>query len=111
MDFAFCPVCAAGMTVLSAGQDRGRQACPQGHFVHYDNPAVTAFAFVEREGRYLVLERAQEPYRGLWDLPGGFVDVAFHCRGLPGGCSASSACRPLRASLSSRGGASTAGAP
>ncbi|HVA18556.1 MAG TPA: NUDIX domain-containing protein [Solirubrobacteraceae bacterium] len=41
--------------------------------MHYDNPAVTAFAFVEREGRYLVLERAQEPYRGLWDLPGGFV--------------------------------------
>ena len=127
MDFAFCPVCAAGMTVLSDGPDRGRPACPRGHFVHYDNPAVTAFAFVERAGRYLVLRRAEEPYLDLWDLPGGFVesgeapaesvqreileetglrveslrvlgaytsrygddgkwtvDVAFHCRALPG---------------------------
>ena len=50
-------------------------ACPQRHFVHYDNPAVTAFAFVERSGRYLVLERGQEPYRGRWELPGGFVEA------------------------------------
>ncbi len=42
--------------------------------VHYDNPAVTAFAFVERDGRYLVLRREHEPHRGDWDLPGGFVE-------------------------------------
>ncbi len=49
--------------------------CPREHFVHYDNPAVTAFALVERDGRYLVLERSQEPYRGRWELPGGFVEA------------------------------------
>jgi 8-oxo-dGTP diphosphatase len=48
--------------------------CPQRHFVHYENPAVTAFALVERDGRYLVLQRGQEPYRGRWELPGGFVE-------------------------------------
>ena len=48
MDYAFCPVCAAGMTVLSDGQDRGRQACPEGHFVHYENPAVEQ----QRRGEY-----------------------------------------------------------
>jgi NAD+ diphosphatase len=37
------------------------------------HPAATVFAFVERSGRYLVLERGQEPYRGRWELPGGFV--------------------------------------
>ena len=49
--------------------------CPREHFVHYDNPAVTAFALVERDGHYLVLERGQEPYRGHWELPGGFVEA------------------------------------
>ncbi len=48
--------------------------CPRQHFVHYENPAVTAFALVERDGRYLVLQRGQEPYRGRWELPGGFVE-------------------------------------
>jgi 8-oxo-dGTP diphosphatase len=43
--------------------------------VHYENPAVTAFAFVERSERYLILERGQEPYRGRWELPGGFVEA------------------------------------
>jgi len=49
--------------------------CQQGHFVHYENPAVTAFALIERDGRYLALERGQEPYRGRWELPGGFVEA------------------------------------
>jgi ADP-ribose pyrophosphatase YjhB (NUDIX family) len=49
--------------------------CPQGHFVDYGNPAVTAFALVERNGRYLVLKRSQDPYLGHWDLPGGFVEA------------------------------------
>ena len=43
--------------------------------MHYNNPAITVFAFVERSGRYLVLKRGQEPYRGRWELPGGFVEA------------------------------------
>jgi 8-oxo-dGTP diphosphatase len=75
VEFSFCPLCGGRLTVLESGPDRGRMACSKGHFVHYDNPAVTALAFVERGGRYLVLERAQEPYRGLLDLPGGFIEA------------------------------------
>jgi 8-oxo-dGTP diphosphatase len=73
--FRFCPICGGELTPLASGQDRGRLGCGQGHFVHYENPAVTAFALVERGGRYLVLERGQEPYRGRWELPGGFVEA------------------------------------
>jgi len=60
---------------MPIGPDRGRMGCRLGHFVDYENPAITAFAFVQRGGRYLVLERGQEPYRGRWDLPGGFVEA------------------------------------
>lgn len=75
MEFRFCPICSHELILLTNGPDRGRSGCREGHFVHYENPAVTAFAFVEREGRFLVLERGQEPYRGRWELPGGFVEA------------------------------------
>lgn len=75
MRFRFCPVCAGELTPIAAGDDAGLPGCPTGHFVHYDNPAVTAFAFVEDGGSYLALRRAQEPHSGEWDLPGGFVDA------------------------------------
>jgi 8-oxo-dGTP diphosphatase len=74
MQFRFCPLCSDELTPLASGPDRGRLGCWREHFVHYENPAVTAFALVERDGRYLVLKRGQEPYRGRWELPGGFVE-------------------------------------
>jgi ADP-ribose pyrophosphatase YjhB (NUDIX family) len=75
LDFRFCPLCAAPLEPLAEGDDAGRPACPTGHFVHYENPAVTTFAFVrDDDGRYLVLQRAKEPFLGAWDLPGGFVE-------------------------------------
>lgn len=74
--YRFCPLCATPLAPLADGDDAGRPACPRGHFVHYDNPAVTTFAFVrDDEGRYLVLRRAKEPFLGAWDLPGGFVEA------------------------------------
>lgn len=73
--YRFCPLCAASLEPIAGGEDAGRPACPTGHFVHYDNPAVTTFAFVrDGDGRYLVLRRAKEPCLGEWDLPGGFVE-------------------------------------
>jgi ADP-ribose pyrophosphatase YjhB (NUDIX family) len=73
--FRFCPLCSDELIPLASGPDHGRMGCRRGHFVHYDNPAITAFAFVERSGCYLVLERGREPYRGRWELPGGFVEA------------------------------------
>lgn len=75
MEFRFCPLCSDELILLANGPDRGRIGCRREHFIHYENPAVTAFAFIEQDGRYLVLERGQEPYRGRWELPGGFVEA------------------------------------
>jgi ADP-ribose pyrophosphatase YjhB (NUDIX family) len=76
-EFRFCPACAAPLAPLPTGhRDAGRPACPRGHFVHYDNPAVTTYALVAgSDGRYLALRRAHAPCAGEWDLPGGFVEA------------------------------------
>lgn len=73
--YRFCPLCAAALEPLTDGNDAGRPGCPRGHFVHYENPAATTFAYIERDGRWLVLRRAHEPCLGEWDLPGGFIEA------------------------------------
>lgn len=78
MESRFCPLCGHGLIRLKAGPDQGRMGCKACHFVSYDNPAVTAFAFVEYDKCYLTLVRGQAPYRGRWELPGGFVEAGEH---------------------------------
>jgi ADP-ribose pyrophosphatase YjhB (NUDIX family) len=69
-----CPRCT---TVLE--QETGRVRCPACGFVAYANPAATACALVtDDDGRLLLGRRADEPFNGLWDTPGGFVEEGEH---------------------------------
>ncbi len=49
------------------------------HTYKYPRPAVTAdcvvFALDEEELKVLLIQRAQEPFKGRWALPGGFAEV------------------------------------
>jgi ADP-ribose pyrophosphatase YjhB (NUDIX family) len=70
----FCPRCASE---LVAGD--GRVDCPSCGFVGYANSAPTASALcVDDRGRLLLVRRAIEPFRGHWDIPGGFLEEAEH---------------------------------
>src|SRR4051794_4274090 len=45
---------------------------------HYANPKPCGGALVTRDGRLLLIRRATEPYRGSWDIPGGFCEPREH---------------------------------
>lgn len=43
--------------------------------MHFADPKVAAGILVEQDGKVLLVKRINEPFRGLWSLPAGFVDA------------------------------------
>lgn len=49
--------------------------CTRCQFVFYFSPAATNAVIIENmRGEILLVERKNPPNRGLWDLPGGFIE-------------------------------------
>lgn len=72
MELIFCPICGA----KTEKKAKGQWYCPncrQDYYVN-PNPAVEV-AFFNEEGKVLLAERGEEPSKGKWDLPGGFIDL------------------------------------
>jgi ADP-ribose pyrophosphatase YjhB (NUDIX family) len=67
-----CPRCGTGLEPLDGG---ARIECPECGFRAYASSKPTASGLVlGDDGRILLARRAQEPDRGKWDLPGGFLN-------------------------------------
>ena len=41
----------------------------------FNNPRGTVSAVIIRDGKLLLLKRATEPFKGMWDFPGGYMDA------------------------------------
>lgn len=70
----YCPRCGSRLT----RQERLgalRPVCPVCEWIYFPDPKVAAAVLVEREGQILLVRRVNEPYRGDWSLPAGFVDA------------------------------------
>jgi ADP-ribose pyrophosphatase YjhB (NUDIX family) len=76
VDFRYCPRCATELEIRpSHPPDPDRSTCPACGYVHYENPSPTVQAWIERDGKILALRRGQEPLKGEWNMPGGFVEA------------------------------------
>lgn len=55
--------------------EQTRAVCPSCGFIHFTDPKVAAGVIVEQDGSVLLVRRVNEPMRGLWSFPAGFVDA------------------------------------
>lgn len=70
MIYKYCSICG---TKLKRRKD-GNLACSECLFVDYRNPRPTVTALVLYQNKLLLTKRAERPFKGWWDLPGGFID-------------------------------------
>ena len=53
-----------------------RPACPNCGWIYFADPKVAVAALIEQDDQILLVRRVNDPQRGLWTLPAGFVDAA-----------------------------------
>lgn len=71
--YKFCPHCGNPLH-LEERFGKLRPVCPACGWIHFVDPKVAAAVLVVRDGHVLLVRRVNEPYRGLWTLPAGFVN-------------------------------------
>jgi len=77
MPYTFCPLCATKLEPHTIEQ-RHLLACPACEWVFYNNSAPCVGVVVVREDKVLLVKRALEPFKGWWDIPGGFLESGEH---------------------------------
>jgi ADP-ribose pyrophosphatase YjhB (NUDIX family) len=74
-EWKHCPRC--GSTEIEV--ESGKAECPECGFQAYASSKPTASAAcLDDEGRVLLSRRGTQPFEGMWDLPGGFLDEDEH---------------------------------
>lgn len=71
----YCPQCTAELARgTPAGDTHERLFCAGCGYIHYVNPKIIAGCIIERDGKYLLCQRAIPPRPGTWTLPAGFME-------------------------------------
>jgi 8-oxo-dGTP diphosphatase len=69
----FCPRCGASISSVEK-LGKTRPACPKCGWIHFSDPKVAAAVLIKENGKVLLVRRVNNPERGKWTLPAGFVD-------------------------------------
>lgn len=70
----YCPRCGTAL-VTEERIGRMRPTCPACNWIYFPDPKVAVAAVVYNQGKVLLVRRTNDPQRGLWTLPAGFVDA------------------------------------
>lgn len=73
-EYSYCPICGASVEIKPLF-GKPRAACPACGFIHFQDPKVAVGVLIEQNGQVLLVQRNNEPQRGLWSFPAGFVDA------------------------------------
>lgn len=69
----YCLNCGTGLETRMVDQEE-RRACPSCSFVHWGSYSIGVGALLVKDGKMLLVRRAQDPGRGFWTNPGGFIE-------------------------------------
>lgn len=77
--YSFCPKCGGRLeNRYIEGDEYDRLVCGSCGFVFYQNSKPCASALLEKDGKVMLVRRAVEPFKGYWDIPGGFLENGEH---------------------------------
>lgn len=71
--YTFCPQCGKPL-VRAEFAKQTYPYCPDCSFVHWGEFSLGVGGIVWRDDKVLLVRRAQNPGKGNWTIPGGFVD-------------------------------------
>lgn len=77
MRYSFCPKCASNL-ILQIIDHHERLVCSGCGFVFYQNSKPCVGALILDGRNLLLVKRAEEPFKGYWDIPGGFLEAGEH---------------------------------
>src|SRR5512142_767703 len=76
MEYQFCPRCGHTLEFRTVRDDRERPVCPACGYIVYLNPPIAVGVIAERaDGKIPLVLRGENPGRGLWGLPAGFMEI------------------------------------
>lgn len=70
--YRFCPTCQYALEKKDI-DDQIALSCPNCGFIFWNNPKPVASFLLVKDKRVLMLQRAHEPFKDYWCLPGGFM--------------------------------------
>lgn len=71
----YCSHCGTALASRWFENDhRERLACPVCEFVHFQNPKILVMALIFWQDKLLAVRRAEEPARGSWSIPAGYLE-------------------------------------
>lgn len=72
-ELAYCYKCG---TELESRKHEGRERyyCPECSKIRYRNSAPVAGVFVVRDNKVLLIKRGNEPHKGKWSYPAGYLE-------------------------------------
>lgn len=70
MSYRYCSICGSRLK-----KDRNDNlGCIKCNFINFRSPRPTATGLILFKNKLLLAKRARAPYKGWWDLPGGYVE-------------------------------------
>jgi ADP-ribose pyrophosphatase YjhB (NUDIX family) len=74
--YNFCPRCGHTLEERAVDDDHLRPVCPSCDYIVYLNPPIAVgVVATAADGRVVLIRRGENPGRGLWGLPAGFMEI------------------------------------